>query len=258
MHLVSFSGGLCSFFTARRVVEWFGQGETELIFADTRIEDPDLYRFLDETVAYLGCKFTRLDQGKTPWDIFKQERFIGNSRVDPCSKLLKREAIRRYITKNHDPEDTVLHFGFDMEEECRFQKCAKLWTPYECRAVLQERPYVFRQTMLRDLPATGIELPRLYTLGFTHNNCGGFCIKAGHKQFKLLLEHFPERFAWHRDKEEEMRQMLNRDVSILKDRKGGTTKPYTLARFEQDVNGGKAIEVDEWEGCNNCFSPDEE
>ncbi len=30
----------------------------------------------------------------------------------------------------------------------------------------------------------GIEPPRLYKMGFKHNNCGGACVKAGISQWK--------------------------------------------------------------------------
>jgi hypothetical protein len=40
----------------------------------------------------------------------------------------------------------------------------------------------------------GIEPPRLYAMGFPHNNCGGRCIKQGVKEWLRLRYHFPERF----------------------------------------------------------------
>lgn len=36
--------------------------------------------------------------------------------------------------------------------------------------------------------------PRLYDLGFTHNNCAGRCVKAGQKHFRTLRETRPEVF----------------------------------------------------------------
>lgn len=45
LHVVNFSGGLCSFWSAHRVKERYGSANMVLLFADTLIEDPDLYGF---------------------------------------------------------------------------------------------------------------------------------------------------------------------------------------------------------------------
>jgi hypothetical protein len=48
----------------------------------------------------------------------------------------------------------------------------------------------------------GLTIPRLYDLGFAHNNCGGFCVKAGEGHFANLLRQLPEVFAHHEAQEE--------------------------------------------------------
>ena len=47
-HIVQFSGGLCSFLAAKRVVEEVGPEKVTLLFCDTRYEDEDTYRFIIE------------------------------------------------------------------------------------------------------------------------------------------------------------------------------------------------------------------
>ena len=47
-HVVFFSGGACSYCTAKRVIENVGKENVVLLFTDTKIEDEDLYRFIDE------------------------------------------------------------------------------------------------------------------------------------------------------------------------------------------------------------------
>ena len=36
---------------------------------------------------------------------------------------------------------------------------------------------------------------KLYELGFSHNNCGGVCVRAGRKHWLHLLDVFPDRYA---------------------------------------------------------------
>lgn len=68
----------------------------------------------------------------------------------------------------------------------------------------------------------------MYELGFDHNNCGGTCVRAGQRQWKHLLEILPERYAHAEGQEEELRELLG-DVSILRDRRGGSSRPLPLS-----------------------------
>ncbi len=100
-------------------------------------------------------------------------------------------------------------------------------------------PYVMKDHIFERLKEEGIRPPRLYGMGFPHNNYGGFCIKAGQGQFKLLLEKMPKRFAYHEAKEQEILTFLGRDdISILRDRRGGTSKPMTLRMLRERIEQG--------------------
>ena len=252
-HIVQFSGGVCSFFAAKRVVEKFGTAETVLLFADTKMEDEDLYRFIDEGAAYLKCPLVRIADGRTPWEVFKDERFLGNTRVDPCSKILKRELLDAWCDK-HAPK-AIRYFGLDWTEDDRF---TRLQNRMEAKGVpkeqiqapmIQWRPLVDKPDMLGMLEQLGIKVPRLYTMGAAHNNCGMFCIKSGQAQFRLLLKTMPERDAFHEAKEEELRAYLGKDVSILRDRRGGTLKPLTLREFRKRIECGGDHDKHDWGGC---------
>ena len=107
--------------------------------------------------------------------------------------------------------------------------------------------------VLEWMRAEGIDPPRLYGLGFAHNNCGGFCVRAGQAQFKRLLEVFPERYAYHEAQEEAMRQMLDRDVSILSEQRQGHKVPLTLRSFRERQEAQPGLfDADDWGGCG-CF-----
>ncbi len=117
-------------------------------------------------------------------------------------------------------------------------------------------PYIDKAQVLSALRAAGIEPPRLYGMGFPHNNCGGFCIKQGMAGFRHLLEVFPERYAYHEGREQELREFLGKDVAILRDRAGGTTTPLTLSTLREQIEAGAENEqlALDWGGCG-CFSP---
>lgn len=248
-HVVMFSGGAGSWATAKRVVERHGAADTVLLFADTLIEDEDLYRFIDEASVNIGAPLVRLAEGRDPWQVFFDRRFLGNSRIDPCSLVLKREFLRKHIDANYDPADTVIYLGIDWTEAHRFTKAARYWQPWQVEAPMTEKPYLDKPAMLDWLRSEGIAPPRLYKMGFPHNNCGGFCIKAGIDHFRLLLHAMPERYAYHERREQELREYLGKDVAILKDRSGGTVRPLTLKELREREAVMPMALGDDWGGC---------
>jgi 3'-phosphoadenosine 5'-phosphosulfate sulfotransferase (PAPS reductase)/FAD synthetase len=96
-HIVSYSGGIGSWMTAKRVIEQHGKENVILVFTDTKIEDEDLYRFIDETVKEMDVEYIYLADGRTPWEVFKDKRFIGNSRTAHCSHVLKQDVFRQVV-----------------------------------------------------------------------------------------------------------------------------------------------------------------
>ena len=249
-HIVLFSGGIGSWAAARRVAEQNGTENLILLFTDTRMEDADLYRFLMEAAANVGGELVTLADGRTPWQVFKDERYLGNSRVDPCSRILKRDLARKWINE-FNPETTTIYVGIDWSEQHRWERMKDRWLPYTVEAPLCEPPLVSKEDLFNDLRAAGIKVPELYKLGFPHNNCGGFCIKAGIAHFTHLHKVMPENYHYHEVQEQYIRDYLDKDVSILKDRRGGVQKRYTLTDLRHDIETGNRPEGD-WGGCG-CF-----
>lgn len=247
-HLVMFSGGVCSWATAKRIVEKHGKEDVVLLFADTKMEDEDLYRFIDQAAANLGTPLVRIADGRTPWQVMHDERLIANSRLDPCSKILKRQLMDRWRDKYCVPETTTIYVGLDWTEGHRLERLQARVSPWKYEAPMCERPYLSKRDMIRQLEATDILPPRLYALGFPHNNCGGFCVKAGQAQFALLLRTMPERYRFHEEQEEAMRAMVG-NHSILSDRTGGTRKPLSLKLFRETIERQETFDRDEWGGC---------
>ena len=264
-HVVMFSGGVGSWAAAKRVVARYGASDVILLFADTRIEDEDLYRFLPEASANVGAPLIRIADGRTPWQVFRDERFLGNSARAPCSKILKQRVCDRWLAENRDPEKTTVHVGIDWTEMHRFdnglgrgirpRRATQGWR-YE--APLCEAPFITKPDMLRALAAEGIQPPRLYELGFSHNNCGGFCCKAGQGHFAHLFRTLPKRYREHEAQEDDIRKHLKADVSMMTDRSGGgVKKPLTLRRLRERIEGNGQVDLFEIGGCG-CFVDAEE
>ncbi len=260
-HIVNFSGGIGSWAAAKRVVERHGKENTVLLFADTMMEDEDTYRFLYEAAANVGVPLTRIADGRTPWEVFFDEKFLGNSRIDPCSKILKRQLLDRWHKENGTPEMSIVYLGIDWTEIHRLHRLQEYPSEWKYEAPMCDPPYIDKEQMIKMAEDQGIKEQRLYKLGFPHANCGGFCIKAGHAHFINLLKTMPDRYAFHEGKEQELRAYLGKNVSILKDRSGGNKKgrPMTLKELRERYEAkDEGLDKDEWGGCGCALPSGEE
>lgn len=299
-----FSGGLGSWASAKRRTQQTGKPPC-LLFADTIIEDEDLYRFIVQGAAnILGAatgwqalepmwkSIPPLEQmpdrklhlqafavaamqaipglvwirdGRTPWEVFHDVRFVGNTMVAKCSHTLKQATCRVWLETNRDVADTTLILGIDWQEGHRYEGkkgvngkpdtpgARELWLPWQSVAPMCDAPHLSKYEVANWLEREGIDPPRLYDLGFTHNNCGGFCVKAGHAHFRRLLATMPDRYAYHESQEEYLRRYLDKDVAILRNRKGGTTKPLPMVDFRRQQEAGQQCDMLDFGGCG-CFS----
>lgn len=252
-----FSSGAGSAVAGKRVAHVHGTDDLILLFADVNMEHPDNYRFLRESAEWVGGQLIILDNdGKTIWDAFREGRFLGNSRVDLCSRTLKREPMRKWLDDNCDPATTTVHLGFDISEEHRIERAAPHWVPWRVEAPLCWDPPIWKDQALQLLVDSGIEPPLLTRQGFPHANCGGGCVKAGIGQFRKLLALAPETYAQWEAEENKMRRFLDKDVSILRDRRGGEVTPLTLEDLrwkieqEQEDELNALLKDDEGDSCN--------
>ena len=175
IYIVNVSGGLTSYEALRRTIARYGVEATRAVFADTRIEDDDLYRFLDDTEKHLGVPIVRLADGRTPFDVWHDERAITlPNGAAPCSKILKREVIIRWLREQPSPYTLV--FGMEWSEQHRMTRLAARYAPTPVWFPLADRPFIDKCQIADALAAAGIAPPRLYEAGFVHNNCGGACV----------------------------------------------------------------------------------
>lgn len=237
-HIVFFSSGAASWLAASRVSQKFGTDNLYLVFADTGIEDEDNYRFLVDAARNVGGKLIWLKDGRTPWDIFFEKRFI-NHRQSNCSIELKVKPCQRWIKDcEFSPDDTVLYFGIGFEEIERIEAIAKNWQPFKVDTPLcwDEFGWADRAVIESELKKNNLKRPRLYDMGFAHANCGGFCPKAGLGHYRNLLKQMPERYLLHEQKEQNFIEFLGRnDIGILRRTTQGKTYSLTLKEWREEI-----------------------
>lgn len=260
-HVVMYSTGIGSWATARRVIDAYGATNTTLLFCDVKGdndnphlgEDKDNYRFLRETSDKFGCDLVWLTSKESIWDVYRRKRFLGNSRLAPCSHILKQLPARRWLDENCDPKKTVIYVGIDWTESHRLSAIEQNYEPFVVEAPLIEPPYLAKPELLTACRDWGVEPPQMYLDNFPHANCGGFCVRAGQAQFRQLLRLNRDRYLFHEGQEEDLREHLGKDISILRDHSAGGI-PLTLRKFRERIEDQPSLFDDtDWGGCG-CFA----
>lgn len=247
---ISFSGGKASAVTALVALE---HGlDFNLIFADTLIEDADLHRFNADVAKACGKEIIRLCDGRTPWGVFVKERYIGNSRIAQCSSELKTKPVMRWLAENASPDDPLV-LGMDWSEMDRIDRARKRWAPRPVISLLNDlKVYRWQHEVI--LKRHGIDPPRLYARGFSHNNCGGFCVRAGQAQFARLLASDPVTYRHHEEQMEwAMLQIGKTAKPFLRATVNGALVYMTLREFRVFAEGGGQVDMFSPEGCG-CFT----
>lgn len=188
-------------------------------------------------------------EGRTPWQVFRDVRFIGNSRVDPCSRILKRDFLDKWMEANCDPANTIQYFGLDATEPHRFDSLVARRTGWTIKAPLIEHG-IFKESILTDLNAASIKQSRTYDNGFPHDNCSNTCIKAGQSQWAKTLRDSPLTYDYAEQEEQQTLVHIGRsDIGVIRDRTGGITKRRSLREFRERIEAGDPAPRFDWGGC---------
>ena len=264
-HVVMFSGGIGSWAAAKRVAERYGSENLYLLFSDVKGnttnpdigEDEDTYRFIKESAVNVGGTLITVADGRNIWEVFHDKKFLGNSRLANCSHELKQKPARKWLDENCDPETTIVYVGIDWSESHRLPAVERNYLPFKAEAPLTEPPFIDKQQMIALARSQGLKTPRLYDLGFAHNNCGGGCVRAGQAQFKKLLDLMPDRYAEWENQEKKMQDHLDRSVTILSETVRGERRSLSLTDLrERSESQPSLIDLLDIGGCG-CFVQDE-
>jgi hypothetical protein len=191
-HIVGFSGGVASSVMAKIVADKH-KDSTTLLFHDTKTEPEDNKRFREQVSEYIGLPITEDSDGRDIWHVFSDEKYLGNGRNTPCSRILKQERSVKYL-KSHFP--AIIYIGFTMEEWRRSQRTFARYDKLgiEARFPLMKAKLTKEECMHRVVNCWNLEPPKIYSWA-EHANCIP-CIK-GKKAYWGLIYMF-ERKAWDR------------------------------------------------------------
>ena len=152
-HVVSFSGGKDSTALLLRMLE-LGMQIDEIIFCDTTVEFPAMYRHIDQVEQYIGRKITRLCREHS-WEYMCLEHMKKNGvkgysfpdmRNRWCTAYFKNDNIRRHLAPIRKQKKVIEYVGIAFDERQRAKgKTYPLiewqWTEADCLAYCRSKGF---------------------------------------------------------------------------------------------------------------------
>ena len=256
-YIIHLSGGVTSWGAGKRLREQLPDSKVEMLFADTFIESEDTYRFLIHGAANIAgvpvpaCAFLPIPEldlanpdprrdvlksiaalamrdipglnwiwdGRTPWEVFEDTKFMGNSRVDPCSRVLKRELLDAWTAARYSHGECIHVVGLNWDEDNRIVRLVKRSLPRVFIAPLADKPQRSKTQVLEWAESEGLPIASAYKLGLAHDNCGGGCVKAGQGHWLQVLEARPNTYAQWEQQEADFNTRRGQEYSMLKCRR---------------------------------------
>lgn len=174
---VWFSCGAASAVAAKKTIEIYGNThEIRILNNPIKEEDEDNLRFLKDVEKWLGLKVETVVNKKysnqSAVEVWAKRKFMSGPKGAPCTLELKKNARQQWETENKADWHVL---GFTFDEIKRHEKF-----------ILTERSNVLpvlidlkitKEDCFKIIQYAGIELPRIYKLGYPNANCIG-CVKA--------------------------------------------------------------------------------
>jgi hypothetical protein len=184
-------------------------GNLPLVIAYTEVleEHPDNKRFLADCEKWFGQEILILGNDRYKRSIYEtfKTSAMNIKGSAPCTQKLKKQVRIKFEQVN----DRQV-FGYTVEEQQRYDRFidvnndVDIWVPLIDKGLTKE-------DCLGMLKNAGIELPKMYQLGYHNNNCIG-CVKGGMGYWNKIKIDFPEQFERMASLERFKKQ------TILKDR----------------------------------------
>ena len=234
------SGGITSAIACKLAVE---KWNATLVYIETGSHHEDTIRFKKDCEKWYGKEIITLQSEKysSHWDVIEKDKYINGPSGARCTLVLKRR-IREEWERQNQIDAYVWGFEAGKKEENRAERI-KLTQPGKQHLFPLIEEGLSKQDCINLVQEAGIEVPVMYKLGFTNNNCIG-CVKGGMAYWNMIRKFFPEKF-------QEMAKL---------ERKIGRSclKAYFLDELPEDAGRGQPPLVTDCgasgEGCETSTS----
>jgi len=247
------SGGVTSAVACKLAIDIYGVDRCKIIMIDTQNEDDDTYRFkLDcekwygkeiDTITYIGEKYESIQ------DVWRKHVSLNVATGAICSTILKRKC-REDWQKTANYTHQVFGFEFEKKEFNRALGLNKNHPKTKAIYPLIMMAYDKIKT-IKIIEDAGITIPKMYSLGFSNNNCFKTgCVQGGIGYWQKMQREFPSKFTAMAEMEHELTDQAGEPRTMLKDqsnkaKESGNTLVFLVKH--QDYPNLKSI--DEMPDC---------
>mgnify|MGYP003132398119 CR=1 FL=1 len=207
--VVWFSCGAASVVAGKLAIKKY-KDNVDIVYCDTGGEHESNVKFLKDCENWYGKKIKILKNENyiDHFDVVKKKKFITNQYgFAYCTHELKMN-----LREDAGYCESVNIFGYTFEEKKRAISLENHNIDMMCEFPLIDNK-VTKDECLGIIWAEGINLPEMYKLGYSHNNCVG-CVKGGIGYWNRIRVDFPDVFKKMSKIEREI------EVTILKHRSG--------------------------------------
>jgi hypothetical protein len=188
-----FSCGVTSAVACKLALDKYGKDDVVLYYMVIDSAHSDNERFIADCERWYGVEINRIRSPKyvDQFDVIERTKYINGPTGARCTLELKKN-VRYRIEKEIDYDGQVFGFEFSNKEVNRAIRFAQQYPQAKPVYPLIDRKMT-KQQCAELLLMNGIQLPKMYELGFHNNNCIG-CVKGGMGYWNHVRKHFPEQF----------------------------------------------------------------
>jgi len=242
-----FSGGVTSTVATKLALERYD--DVEIIFFETGSHHPDNDRYFAECEKWFGQPIIVLQDEKHEdiYSIFEEKRFINSPYGSPCTQILKKKVRQKWedeVDYKNNYDGQVFGFDCSPREYKRAERFHKEY-PYTKPLFPLIGCNLTKEDCFDIMERNGIEIPKMYRLGYGNNNCIG-CVKGGMGYWNKIRIDFPEVFEKTASLEREIGATCITDrngnrvyLDELDPNRGWELKPYVepCGSFCDDLDG---------------------
>ena len=214
------SGGITSAIACKITIDLYGKDRCRVIYIATHNEDEDTERFKAdcENLYDLGIEeISAIGEGKkysSIEDVWYDFESLNVAHGAICSSELKRQVRLDFQRKT---EYTHQVFGFEIEEVNRAKNIKKNY-PKSMPIFPLLMFGLSKKDCIKKMEQYGIEVPRMYRLGFNNNNCFNTgCVQGGVGYWKKIQKEYPDKFEKMAKVEHDLTNLKGKPVTCLKD-----------------------------------------
>jgi hypothetical protein len=190
---VWFSCGAASAVAAKLTLEHYKNCQVRILNSPVMEEDEDNRRFLGDVERWLGKEIEIVTSKNFPSqsarEVWEKKKFMSSVAGAPCTSELKKKARQEWESKNKVDWHVL---GFTHEEKDRADRFMLTERDNLIPILIDHK--VSKVQCMEIIASNGIEVPRVYKMGYPNANCIG-CVKATSPTYwNLVRETHPEVF----------------------------------------------------------------